>query len=56
MPGKSGFDVLRWLQASGKKDLPVVMLTGSNLERDKEESFALGAYQVLPDGGDRGDD
>jgi CheY-like chemotaxis protein len=45
MPVKSGFDVLRWrLDHPDLARLPVVVLTSSALESDKEHALRLGAF------------
>jgi CheY-like chemotaxis protein len=52
LPGLSGFDVLEWLrQQATFRDLPVVVLSGSALESDREKAMRLGAndYVVKPD-------
>ena len=51
MPKKNGFEVLLWLQGQESvRQIPVVVLSGSALETDKEEAIALGAreYRVKP--------
>ena len=51
MPKKDGFDVLAWLQTRPElHGLPVVVLSCSALESDREQAFELGAddYQVKP--------
>jgi CheY-like chemotaxis protein len=53
MPRMDGFDVLRWLQEHPKlNELPIVMLSGSNLEVDMAKAKELGAddYRVKPHG------
>jgi len=45
MPRQDGFDVLRWLQAHPELSLPVIVLTGSGLPRDKTQSLELGARE-----------
>lgn len=55
LPFASGFDVLRWVrEESACPNLPVIMLTSSNQERDVEEAYALGAnaYLMKPSQGD----
>ena len=49
MPGKDGFDVLEWLSQQSKGPV-VVVLSGSNHQRDMDRAFALGAhyYHVKP--------
>jgi len=49
MPGKSGFDVLRWLNEQSTRPLTVV-LSGSDQQRDIDRAFELGAdyYHVKP--------
>lgn len=51
MPKVDGFDVLEWLQEHPKlKVLPVTVLTSSNLDRDVDRAYYLGAnsYVVKP--------
>jgi CheY-like chemotaxis protein len=51
MPLVNGFEVLSWWQTQKKeRDLPIVVLSASNLEEDIEKAMALGAtaYQVKP--------
>lgn len=44
MPLLGGFEVLKWLQAQPKlKTLPVVVHSGSDMEKDKERAAKLGA-------------
>ena len=44
MPRKNGFDVLAWLKTRASLlRMPVVVLSGSALEKDKEPEVALGA-------------
>ncbi|MEY2427674.1 MAG: hypothetical protein QOJ40_559 [Verrucomicrobiota bacterium] len=44
MPKVSGFEVLAWLQTQpALDDIPVVVLSGSELEEDKLETAKLGA-------------
>jgi len=53
LPGKNGFEVLRWIRAQPKlKDLKVVVISGSNQERDIENARKLGIadYLVKPTG------
>src|ERR1051326_1934837 len=51
MPMMDGFDVLAWLREQPRaKELPVVVLSGSNQDRDIELAREMGAadYQVKP--------
>lgn len=51
LPGIDGFEVLRTLKADpATRDLPVMMLTGRNLEQDVVGGLDLGAddYMVKP--------
>ena len=51
LPKKSGLEVLRWLRSHPEhKDLPVVMLTSSGQQEDRDEATRHGieAYQVKP--------
>jgi len=55
MPRMNGFEVLLWLQGEeALKQIPVVVLSGSILEKDKAEALGLGAreYCVKPATGD----
>lgn len=55
MPRMNGFEVLLWLQGEeALKQIPVVVLSGSILAKDKEEALVLGAreYCVKPATGD----
>jgi DNA-binding response OmpR family regulator len=55
LPKLSGFEVLRWIKAHPKLGaVPVVVLTSSGQDRDREEVKSLGAadYQVKPAGFD----
>lgn len=49
----TGFDVLKWLQHNpGLKTFPIVVLTSSDQDTDREKVLALGAseYCVKPGG------
>jgi len=51
LPFVSGFDVLSWLRGQPSlSDLPVVILTGSSEDRDRQKALELGAkaYLVKP--------
>lgn len=51
MPLMDGFDVLVWLRARpATKNMPVIVLTSSNQEKDIEQARQLGAddYRVKP--------
>jgi CheY-like chemotaxis protein len=53
MPGRDGFEVLRWVRADQNlKRLLIVVLTSSNLEADVDRAYELGAnsYLVKPVG------
>ena len=53
MPGKSGFDVLRWIrQQPNLKSLKVVVVSGSNQEADMATARSLGItdYIIKPSG------
>jgi CheY-like chemotaxis protein len=53
MPQATGFDVLRWIRAHPEADnLPVVVFSGSELQDDVQQAFAVGAdsYLVKPIG------
>ena len=48
MPKKNGFEVLQWIKEQPElKELPVVVLTGSEHAEERERSVALGASSVL---------
>ena len=48
MPGKGGFDLLKELRNNGEtKDIPVVMLTGLEDRKFKQEALNLGATDLL---------
>jgi len=48
MPGKDGFDVLRWIrQQPGIKNLRVVVLTGSRDLGDVNQAYQLGANSFM---------
>ena len=48
MPGMSGFDVLREIRADARlKPVPVVVVTSSSLESDKQKAHAGGANGFL---------
>lgn len=53
LPKLSGFEVLRWMNGEiGLARLPVVVLTSSGQDRDRQEASSLGArdYRVKPSG------
>ena len=47
MPGTNGFEVIAALKNSLGIQLPVVMLSGSILKKDKDAAFLLGASEYL---------
>jgi CheY-like chemotaxis protein len=48
MPGKSGFEVLRWVRSQpGLSHLPAIVFTSSHQESDVEEAYARGANGFL---------
>jgi CheY-like chemotaxis protein len=48
MPGKDGFDVLRWVREQpALKDLPIIVLTCSDEIRDVNRAYSLGANSFL---------
>jgi CheY-like chemotaxis protein len=48
MPGMDGFEVLVWLrQQPGFRSIPVVVLTSSDLIKDVNRAYALGANSFL---------
>jgi len=48
MPFVSGFDVLEWIRFQpALASIPVFVLTGSSVERDRQQSLALGAKAFL---------
>ena len=51
LPRKSGFEVLDWLKNDASlKQIPVVMVSGSNLQPDIDKAYHFGAsaYMVKP--------
>lgn len=55
MPGKTGFDIVRELQAREKHIPPIVFLTAKNQPEDRETSKSLGAAAFLKKPTTRGD-
>jgi CheY-like chemotaxis protein len=48
MPKKSGFEVLEWIRRQpGLRSLPVLMLTSSSHDADRETAYRLGADDFL---------
>jgi two-component system, response regulator len=48
MPGMSGFDVLREIRADERlKPVPVIVVTSSSLESDRQGAYAVGANGYL---------
>ena len=48
MPGRDGFEVLRWVRAQSEfRRLLVVVLTSSNLQADVDRAYELGANSYL---------
>jgi CheY-like chemotaxis protein len=48
MPGMSGLDMLREIRADSRlRDIPVITVTSSPLESDREKAFAAGANGFL---------
>ena len=48
MPGLDGFEVLKWIRSRRElKFLPVVMLSSSTLQSDKDKAWSLGANEYL---------
>jgi CheY-like chemotaxis protein len=48
MPGMDGFEVLQWIRAQpGIRAIPVIVLTSSNLIKDVNRAYALGANSFL---------
>ncbi len=48
MPGKSGFQLIRWVREHPEfKPMPVVVLTSSRHDPDIERAYALGANSFL---------
>jgi CheY-like chemotaxis protein len=45
MPGVDGFYVLKWMKAAGRKEPPVLVLSGSGVEADRRFAFTLGARE-----------
>lgn len=51
LPKQNGLDILRFIEEQGKyKDVPVIMLTGSDAPSDMDMAYQLGAknYMVKP--------
>jgi CheY-like chemotaxis protein len=56
MPGKHGLDVLQWIRTQPSlSDMPVVILTSSNQEKDIHRAFLQGANGYLIKPGDPND-
>jgi CheY-like chemotaxis protein len=56
MPGKHGLDVLQWIRTQPSlSDVPVVILTSSNQEKDIHRAYLLGANGYLIKPGDPND-
>lgn len=56
MPGKTGFEVLRWLKSQDSlRKTPVVILSSSDHDEDIEQAYLLGAnaYMIKPMGSRR---
>ncbi|HZR21375.1 MAG TPA: response regulator [Verrucomicrobiae bacterium] len=48
MPFVSGFEVLEWIRTQPQlASIPVFVLTGSSIERDRQRAFELGARHYL---------
>lgn len=47
LPGRDGFDVLRWLRKEKQSDVPVAVLTSSPEEVDRRRARELGAEAYL---------
>lgn len=48
MPGKTGFEVLEWVRTKSEfKTLPVVLLSGIDMGKDKQRALELGATMFL---------
>lgn len=44
MPARDGFDVLKWVRSQDRlKNVPMYILSGGNLESDKDKALKLGA-------------
>jgi CheY-like chemotaxis protein len=49
MPRLTGFEVIEWVRANPLcRELPIVVLTGSDAPRDLKSAYALGANACLP--------
>jgi len=49
LPGVHGIEVLRRLKGDARtRAIPVVVITGSQISRDVEQCFALGAHSYIP--------
>ena len=48
MPRATGWDILSWIRANDLlKDLPVIVLSGSELQEDRARAYAVGANSYL---------
>ena len=48
MPGMDGFEFLAWLKASPRfRELPVIVLSGSEDKHERERALSLGAARVM---------
>ena len=45
MPDVDGYYVLKWMQSAGRKEPPVVVLSGSGVGADKRFALSLGARE-----------
>jgi len=45
LPRMNGFEVMKWIRSAGLTELPVLVLSGSDLPQDEMKAFALGAQE-----------
>src|SRR5580765_6473045 len=50
MPDVDGFYVLKWMKSAGRKEPPVVVLSGSGVGADKRFALSLGAREYRDKG------
>jgi CheY-like chemotaxis protein len=49
MPGQNGFDVLKWARSQAAlARVPIYMMSGADLEIDRQRAIAMGATGYLP--------
>jgi CheY-like chemotaxis protein len=48
MPRATGWEILAWIRAHARlKDLPVIVLSGSELQEDRQRAYEIGANSYL---------